>query len=57
MSSYYEMHLCAINTVGRLWHTIRFSTGSWQPLGDAEGQTGDMGELAQVAAAAQVFLT
>ena len=39
-----------MNGAGRLWHTIRFAGGSWQPFGDVEGQTGDMGELRAVAA-------
>ena len=42
------LHLAAINTAGRLWHTIRFADGSWQPFGDVEGQTGEMGHLRAV---------
>jgi hypothetical protein len=47
-----SLHLAAINAAGRLWHTIRFADGSWQPFGDVEGQTGEMGDLSQVAVAA-----
>ena len=47
-----NVHLVAINTAGRLWHSIRYSGGSWQAFGDVEGQTGEMGDLSQVAVAA-----
>jgi hypothetical protein len=47
-----NMHAAAINAAGRLWHTIRFANGSWQPFGDVEGQTGEMGDLSQVAVGA-----
>ena len=47
------LHLAAINAAGRLWHTIRFADGSWQPFGDVEGQTGEMGDLRAIAVGAE----
>jgi hypothetical protein len=47
-----DLHVCAINTAGRLWHTIRFANGSWQnPIGDVEGVASEKGDLAEVAIA------
>ena len=42
----------AVDSVGRLFHSIRFVNGSWQPFGDAKGQTGDMGALSQASCVA-----
>jgi hypothetical protein len=47
-----NLHLAAVNTDGRLWHTIRFADGSWQSFGDVELPAGEMGDLADVAVAA-----
>ena len=47
-----QPQVCVVNAQGRLWHTIRFANGSWQPFGDVEGQTGEMGDLSQATAAA-----
>jgi hypothetical protein len=47
-----NVQFAAINAAGHLWHTIRFADGSWQPFGDVEGQTGEMGDLSQVGIAA-----
>ncbi len=47
-----NLHVAAVNGAGRLWHTIRFASGAWQPFGDVEIPVGDMGDLADVAVAA-----
>jgi hypothetical protein len=47
-----NLHLAAVNADGRLWHSIRFADGSWQPFGDVEIPAGEMGDLVDVAVAA-----
>jgi hypothetical protein len=37
--------------LGRLWHTVRNSDGTWQPLGDVFGQIANPGPVRAVAAA------
>ncbi|MGW7150506.1 hypothetical protein ACWGIY_40600, partial [Streptomyces sp. NPDC054878] len=47
-----ELHVCAVNSASRLWHTVRFADGSWhRPFGDVEGVAGEKGDLTYVAIA------
>jgi uncharacterized protein YkwD len=45
------LHLCAITSDGRLWHTVRRADGSWLPFGDVASQAGDQGQFVSVALA------
>jgi hypothetical protein len=40
-----DVHVVTVNEKGRLWHTIRLTSGSWQPFGDVEGRAGEAGKL------------
>jgi hypothetical protein len=42
------LHLSGVTTDGHLWHTIRFPSSDWAPLGDVEGMTGDRGFIMDV---------
>jgi hypothetical protein len=44
------LHLCAVNSDGRLAHTI-FSNGGWQPFRDVASQAGERGRFVSVALA------
>lgn len=46
-----ELHVCATNDAGRLWHTIRRADGSWTAFGDVRAVTGGSGFFADVACA------
>jgi uncharacterized protein YkwD len=46
------LHLCAITSAGRLWHTARLSNGDWLPFGDVAAQaSSDPGAFVSVALA------
>jgi hypothetical protein len=44
----HTLHLAGVTSDGKLWHTIRYPNGTWQPFGDVEGQTGDGGFITDV---------
>jgi Tc toxin complex TcA C-terminal TcB-binding domain/F5/8 type C domain len=46
-----ELHVCAITSDGRLWHTIRQGNGTWLPFVDVETRIGERGTFASVACA------
>ena len=43
------LHISGTTSDGKLWHSIRFPSGSWSSFGDVEGQTGDRGFITNVA--------
>ncbi|MEG4087259.1 hypothetical protein, partial [Microcoleus sp. POL10_C6] len=43
------LHISGTTSDGKLWHSIRFPSGSWSSFGDVEGQTGDRGFITDVA--------
>ncbi len=45
-----ELHVCAVDTNGNLWHAIRH-TNSWTAFGDVKGQSGNPGAFIDVTAA------
>ena len=42
-----DLHITGVTSDGKLWHTIRFADGSWQPsFGDVKAQeSNDPGSL------------
>jgi hypothetical protein len=44
----HTLHLAGVTSDGKLWHTIRYPNGTWQPFGDVESQTGDGGFINDV---------
>jgi len=50
-SEWFPIHAAGTTTDGRLWHTIRWTNGTWQPFGDVKGQAGDRGPFVAVSVA------
>jgi hypothetical protein len=47
-----HMHLVALDSSGRLWHTVRLGdTGAWLPFGDVKNAAGNPGTISKISAA------
>jgi uncharacterized protein YkwD len=45
------LHVCAITSDGKLWHTVRYPNGNWGAFGDVAVQAGDPGRFVSAALA------
>ena len=49
----HDLHVCAVDEEGGLWHTIRFEhSGTWQEFRDIEQAAGERGQFARVSCGA-----